>query len=739
MGKAISSFFHAASQNKFASDIYPHLRRDGQWQRKLNFISADNVQIPVILQLFLIQPDDTSPILFGGIVTDISKHSSIQKDAKHHVSEENQTQRIFELLAGMSQLEDALSRANQHLQREVEERTRKLSHTNEKLRQEIARRRHVEKKLRESEQQYRAVVENQTELICRFLPDYTVTFVNDALCRYFSKNREQLLGESFLPLVHEGDRKMIEDFYHAFSPQKQEGTNEHRVLLKKGEVRWQQWNARAIYDEHEQLVEFQTVGRDITNRLKAESALRDSEERYRIVAKHTADGILVIQNEKIVFANDAFAFMCGYNQPQQLIEKGIEDIIASDYRTKFQHHMEMVDTGSTGDVLFRGRLIRPDGQEFWVEGLPTLIQWEGRPAVLSTMRDITAARHREMETKRETKVLRQQNIKLVSTIKDRFRLGNIVGKSHAMQEVYEQILSASSANASVVVYGESGTGKELVAKAIHDLSERASGGFVPVNCGAIPENLMESEFFGHKKGAFTGADADKDGYLDVADGGTLFLDEVGDISLSVQVKMLRAIEGGGHTPLGSNQIKKSDFRIIAATNRPLMELVKKGHMREDFFFRIHIVPIYLPPLRERKEDILLLVEHFMRLFSKGKPPSVLSGKILDTFVQYEWPGNVRELQNVLQRYLTVGRLEFAAGWKTNHGEPPVSLPTDDYEQGQFRDLVEQYEKKLIVQALHKYQWNRSKVAAELGIPRRTLFNKMRRHELNLPNIGINFS
>jgi PAS domain S-box-containing protein len=739
VGKFISNFFHAASQNKFASDILPYLRRDGQWQRKLDFLSDGDVLTPVILQLFLLSSDDDAPLFFGGIVTDISKHAGIQKDANNVVPGEHQTQRIFELLAGMSQLEDALSKANQHLQKEVEERTRKLSHTNEKLRQEIARRRDVEKKLRESEHQFRAVVENQTELICRFLPDYTFTFVNDALCRYFSKTREELLGESFFPLLYEGDRKMIEDFYRTFSPERQNGTNEHRVLLKKGEVRWQQWSARAIYDEQNQLIEFQTVGRDITDRLKAEEALKDSEERYRIVAKHTADGILVIQNETLVFANDAFAFMCGYNQPDQLIGKIVEEVISSPYRKKFQHHMAIADAGGTEEILFRGKLIRPDGQEFWVEGLPTFIQWEGRPAVLSTMRDITAARHREMETKRETKLLRQQNIKLVSTIKDRFRFGNLVGKSPAMQEVYEQILSASSTNANVVVYGESGTGKELVANAIHDLSDRANDGFVPVNCGAIPENLMESEFFGHKKGAFTGADANKEGYLDFANGGTLFLDEVGDVSLAVQVKLLRAIEGSGHTPLGSNQVKKSDFRIIAATNRPLMEVVKKGEMREDFFFRIHIVPIYLPPLRERKEDILLLVEHFMRIFNKGKTPSVLSGKILDTFVQYEWPGNVRELQNVLQRYLAVGRLEFASGWKTDTMEPQVVLEPTGFEQGNFRDMVSQFEKHLIAQALQKYQWNRTKVATELGIPRRTLFNKMRHYELNLPDSGNNYT
>ncbi len=181
-----------------------------------------------------------------------------------------------------------------------------------------------------------------------------------------------------------------------------------------------------------------------------------------------------------------------------------------------------------------------------------------------------------------------------------------------MQEVYELILKAAATNANAIIYGESGTGKELVARAIHRLNNRKEGRFIPVNCGAIPENLLESEFFGYRKGAFTGAAADKEGYLDLADGGTLFLDELGEIGPNLQVKLLRVLEGGGYSAVGGRDVKKPDVRIIAATNRDLKAQVNRGLMREDFFYRVHIIPIQLPSLRERREDIPLLIEHFMQ-------------------------------------------------------------------------------------------------------------------------------
>ena len=262
-----------------------------------------------------------------------------------------------------------------------------------------------------------------------------------------------------------------------------------------------------------------------------------------------------------------------------------------------------------------------------------------------------------------------------------------------------------------------------MANAIHNMSGRRNDAFVPVNCGAIPENLLESEFFGHKKGAFTGADADKTGYLDEAHGGSLFLDEIGEIKQDLQVKLLRAIEGGGYNPVGSNEVRKPDFRIIAATSRNLAELVQKGKMRSDFFYRVHVIPINLPPLRKRKEDIPLLVEHFMKAYDRKIRPKV-TDRIIDTLMNYSWPGNVRELQNVLYRFVTLKRLDLV-GDNLNVSEASPVETEDVAIDVPLGEAVSAYEKRRIEAALAQNRWNRTRTAKHLGIGLRTLQRKLK--------------
>ncbi|HIE07264.1 MAG TPA: sigma-54-dependent Fis family transcriptional regulator, partial [Desulfarculaceae bacterium] len=267
----------------------------------------------------------------------------------------------------------------------------------------------------------------------------------------------------------------------------------------------------------------------------------------------------------------------------------------------------------------------------------------------------------------------------------------------------------------------------------HDNSRRNKNNFIPVNCGAIPQNLFESEFFGYKKGAFTGAVRDKGGFLSQADGGTLFLDEIGELELNNQVKLLRALEGGGYIPVGGSSLEQPDVRIIAATNRNLQELVKDGLMREDFFYRIHIIPISLPPLRERKEDIPLLIESFMKKYNSNKKESPLPLKAQRAMYSHHWPGNVRELQNTIHRYTTLHKLDFMETpqqTETPTGELPA-IEIDDTEMN-YKNLLENFEKKVFLKALEQHQWHREKAAVSLGIPRRTFFRK-------LANLGLNKS
>ena len=343
--------------------------------------------------------------------------------------------------------------------------------------------------------------------------------------------------------------------------------------------------------------------------------------------------------------------------------------------------------------------------------------------------DITARKLREMELLEREENLRRENLRLKTSMKDRYRFGEIVGKSQCMQEVYENILKASATDANTIIYGESGTGKELVAKAIHSHSERKHKKMVTVNCGAIPENLLESEFFGYKKGAFTGADKDKAGFLEIADQGTLFLDEIGEINLNVQVKLLRAIEGAGYNPVGSTKPLRPDVRIISATNRDIKELIRKKAIREDFFYRIHIIPIYMPPLRERKEDIPLLAEHFLKTHDPGKHHAI-TAKIMDVLINYEWPGNVRELENTIHRFITLNRLDLIGVDPAEFDRQDEITTAFSLEHQNLPAVLEQVEKKMILDRLIKNKWSRDKRAKDLGVNRKALYRKIKLYGLS---------
>ncbi len=297
-----------------------------------------------------------------------------------------------------------------------------------------------------------------------------------------------------------------------------------------------------------------------------------------------------------------------------------------------------------------------------------------------------------------------------------------------MQQVYELILRAAATDMNVILYGESGTGKELVSRAIHDASDRKEEVFFPVNLGAIPENLIESEFFGHKKGAFTGADSDQHGFPHLTDKGTLFMDELADIGLNLQVKLLRVLEGGGFTPVGTTEVIKPDIRFIAASTQDLSDRVETGQMREDFYYRIHVLPIRLPPLRERKEDIPLLVEHFLKStapLQKGKP---ITPGFLEALQAYDWPGNVRELQNTLHRYVSLGEVDFL-GKRMKSKISETSNFGDNTSHGKIAldQAMADYEKATILSALKNSQGHKVKTASALGISWATLFNKMKKY------------
>ncbi len=467
--------------------------------------------------------------------------------------------------------------------------------------------------------------------------------------------------------------------------------------------------------------------------------LKVAEEKYRGIFENAVEGIYQMSREgRFKSANPAMARIFGFDSPKELLEQS-NDILSQLYvnpdRSKELFALMQEQETVSG---FEIELYRKDGSRFWASLYARAVYDDSGNLVIveGIVADVTEKKRAMDALHEQGEYLRKENIRLRSNIKDRFRFGNIIGKSPAMQEVYELILRAAATDVNVIIYGESGTGKELVARAIHDMSDRKGKRFVPVNCGAIPQNLLESEFFGYKKGAFTGAISDKGGYLDLADEGTLFLDELGEMDLGIQAKLLRAVEGGGYMPVGGTEERRPNIRIIAATNRDLQDHVKNGLMREDFYYRVHIIPITLMPLRKRREDIPLLIDHFLKSseYEKNLPP--LTRSVLEEMIDYDWPGNVRELENTLHRYATLRKLDFLGMSSAEQADsPPPSADLSFHPKEtspKLRDFVADLEKKYIMQLLEQYQWNRSKVASILGISRRHLFTKMR-------NLGINQS
>ncbi|VEN74353.1 Transcriptional regulatory protein ZraR [Candidatus Desulfarcum epimagneticum] len=322
----------------------------------------------------------------------------------------------------------------------------------------------------------------------------------------------------------------------------------------------------------------------------------------------------------------------------------------------------------------------------------------------------------------------RENLYLREERRERTRFESMIGQSEKMTRVFDLIKDVAPMSATVLITGETGTGKGLAAKAIHASGHLSSGPFVGVNCGAIPENLMESEIFGHQKGAFTDAAETRKGRLELAHGGTLFLDEIGEISMRMQIDLLRAIEDKVFYRVGGAQPIEVDFRVIAATNRNIEEAVKSGAFREDLYYRLNVISFEMPPLRERKEDIPLLAESFLRRFSQetNKPVSGISRQTLDEMMLYEWPGNVRELENAVERAVVIGK-----GAMIMPGDLPIFRREDCLPAESVR--LKDVEKEHIVKILSENSGNITRSAKILGIDRSTLHKKIKRYHIAGPN------
>lgn len=330
----------------------------------------------------------------------------------------------------------------------------------------------------------------------------------------------------------------------------------------------------------------------------------------------------------------------------------------------------------------------------------------------------------------ENRRLRSSNQQLQRQLEARYGFENIVGESEALRAAIDVVRKVADTDATVLILGESGAGKELFARAIHYNSRRAQQAFIPVNCGAVPEELLESELFGHVRGAFTGAIRDRIGRFSAASDGTLFLDEIGDMSPALQIKLLRVLQEREFEPVGSSKTEQVDVRIVAATNQDLEVLMRDGRFREDLYFRLNVVPIEVPPLRARREDIPLLVEHFLNILRRQHPDiEGITSVAMKRLEEYQWPGNVRELQSLLERLaiLRQGNWIDETDLPAQVGGPPapvrpVSLPPGGLN---FASVVDAFESDLILQALEATSWNKNQASHLLGLKRTTLVEKIR--------------
>ena len=337
---------------------------------------------------------------------------------------------------------------------------------------------------------------------------------------------------------------------------------------------------------------------------------------------------------------------------------------------------------------------------------------------------------RAMEQKR----LRQENQDLRDRLDMKFKFDNIIGHDHQMQRIFETIRTIADTKATALITGESGTGKTMIARAIHHNSSRRNEKFIEVNCGALPETLLESELFGHVRGSFTGAFKDKTGKFQLADDGTIFLDEISTASKALQVKMLRVLQDKEFERVGQHETIKVDVRIVLATNVDLMEEVRQGNFREDLFYRINVVSIHLPPLRERVVDVKYLAEHFMGHYAEenGKHFDGIDDDAMNTLQNYHWPGNVRELENVIERAVVLSNA--SKPFITVDDLPPnlhsteAPVITDDRILP-LKEALKDPEKRIIERALRANKWNRQKTAQMLQVNRTTLFNKMKKYGL----------
>lgn len=597
--------------------------------------------------------------------------------------------------------------------------------------QDISQRKVVEEALREGARLYRAVVEDQTELICRYSPEGALSFVNSAYARFFGVDEDEVVGKEFFPRLAEDERRDLKSWLKEAGPAKPVFDREQHVKRFDGEPRWVLWTNRAILNHRGNVLEIQAVGRDVTERKEAENALDRvmvEKEQYRLNLEATfrsiPDAIIAVDSQRrIIATNSAAGTLLGIERATAR-GRDLEELVSTQGNPCVSVLKQVLRT-SKSVRGYEAELDVPTLGERMVElnCTPLIDQDKQHTGAVLVVRDVS--RIADLEKR----------------LHERHGFRGIIGRSSQMQDMYHLLEQLSSLDSIVLILGESGTGKELVAEALHYGGSRAGAPLIKVNCSALSESLLESELFGHVRGAFTGAVRDKVGRIQAAQGGTLFLDEIGDISPLIQLKLLRFLEQKEYERVGESRTQSADVRIIAATNVNLLQAVKQGAFREDLYYRLNVMPVTLPPLRDRHADIPLLVDHFLEIFSTqfNKAFGRVSDEVMDLFMSYGWPGNIRELRHILEHacILSPGgeiglkymRRDLVDQMRTSQfalqTPTPGQIMSPVQEPFFAHSFPHKADRQDILDALGRCGGNKAKAARQLGIHRATLYRKLK--------------
>lgn len=505
--------------------------------------------------------------------------------------------------------------------------------------------------------------EHAQDAILWIASDGTVTRVNEAACRMYGYSREEMLDQCVAILAPNYTPEKWQHFWAELATH--QGLHMETWHQRKDQSHFP-IEATANFIAFEGESHCCVFIRDVSARKQAETVLRTSEAKFRALIEGSVQGIVVHDETfRVLFVNQPGGDIMGFTRFQDAIGTNLLDtIIPPEEHAASFVQFERVMRGEPGPNPIEVRTSQPNGTPGWVLRTHSRIEWEGKPALLATFTDITDRKHAEANLQTALEEVRQLKDRLASEnayLQDEIRLAhnfeNIISQSTRFKRVLEQVEQVAATDATVLILGETGTGKELLARAVHNLSPRRERPLVKVNCAALPSNLIESELFGHEKGAFTGALARKIGRFELANGGTIFLDEIGDLPLALQAKLLRVLQEGEFERLGNPRPLHVNVRVIAATNRDLRQAIADGTFREDLYYRLNVFPIQPPPLRARKEDISLLVQHFIQKYGSraGKNITRIPKRAMRTLQDYHWPGNVRELENIIERAVIISR------------------------------------------------------------------------------------